>query len=261
MTEKIPDKKIVKTPSDKIDSLKKDLQVIYRNLEKYYSMSIYYEAVGRENPNKLSTLLLSKIEYHSDVLEVGLNPGILTLEAALKFARSIGVDSSPMKVVIAENLKHIEHDKFNLLISLDNMKVNPENLLNSRFKVMNPASLEFPDKSFDFIVSDRALQDTEISVILDEMYRCLKPKAELLLNLDLNNNLTYELKRDDDETYILKLNSQTIKNWAQNKNMEILSFEITYKHPIQMIIKLIPPLKNLKFLSKFENNLIINLKK
>lgn len=242
--------------------LKTNLKQLYKELENYFAVNVYYETVQKEHPNRLIRLLLSRVVDVSkavgkpSVLELGLNPGILSIEVALKNAKAFGVDTSPMKVVIAENLKHIEYDKFELIQKVDNYKLPIENLLTCKFQVNNFNDLSFKDGQFDIIFSNDSLENTGIQEVLDEAVRCLKTNGELIISLDF----TEKQYMDSNNSELLTFNS--IETWAAGKNMQLLSsIEVRKKIANTAFLNV---LKFFRLLSLFEGKvtqMVYHLKK
>ncbi len=94
-------------------------------------------------------------------LDIGTGPGILVVKIAKKFpsTKVIGIDLSEKMIEIANRSK--------------------SSIGNVEFRVMDAKRLEFPQGSFDFIISTGSLHHWKEPVkIFDEIYRCLKPGAE-----------------------------------------------------------------------------------
>ncbi len=95
------------------------------------------------------------------LLDVGTGPGILAIELAGKFprARVAGIDLSEKMIELADKNKSLHPDLSNL-----------------EFRVMDAKALEFPDNSFDMIISTGSMHHWKDPLrILNEIYRCLKP--------------------------------------------------------------------------------------
>lgn len=245
----------------KSKQMKTGLKKLYKELDNYFAINVYYETTNKQHPNPFARLLLKRVTEISKntskptILELGLNPGILSIEVALKNAKACGIDKSPMKVVIAENLKHIEYDKFELIQKIDDYKLPIENLLTCKFHVNNLNDLHFDDNYFDIIFSNQAIDTTNIEEILNEAIRCLKPKGELIISF----NLKEKLFLDNDSSKIL--NTSTIQNWVNNKNLEIISnTEITQETTKNPIIKFLNSFNISIFKGKAEA-IIYHLKK
>lgn len=241
---------------------KNDLQELYKHFEKYFAINSYYELIGKKNPDKLACILLSKVKEGYEVLEFGLNPGILTLEAAIKKAHATGIDASPMNVVIAESLKHIEHDKFSLIQNIDNWQIPVDRLLSCKFNVMNLSGLEFSDSHFDIIFSNGALENCEISSFLKEMTRCLKPNGEIILYFKISASLTLQIKKKYGEFFLKQLNYKTLQSWTNENNMNISYKQVKYKKGFgSFLIALFPFLQGHSLLAKYEDSLLIQMTK
>ena len=243
-------------------ALKKELKLLYRNIEKYFAINTYYEIVKKKNPDKLVSLLLSRIKTGHKVLEFGLNPGILTVEAALKNADAIGIDASPMKVVIAESLKHIEYEKFEFIQKLDKMKLPFEKILSCKFRVMPLNYLEFKDESFDIIFSNAGIEQGDLSSYFDEIHRCLDYKGELIIKIDLKRDLTLLIQKAGKEEHVIKATRPEIVKYLEENKMKMQHSEIIYKESMaSFLISVFPFLKGKKFFGKFESIFIVHFQK
>lgn len=205
--------------------LKNSLKSLYSSIERYYVNNFYYELLHKENPNSFTQLVLSRISPGMKVLELGLSPGTLTMEAALKRAEAIGIDAKPMKVVIAENLKHIEYDKFSLINKLDNINVDPEELLKAKFSVMQFNDLEFASDYFDLIFSNAGIEEGDIKLFLEEANKTLQSGGSLILKINKKNNLCYDFNEAKGKAKISKVNDGLIIKWAKNNKLKLIKKE------------------------------------
>lgn len=110
---------------------------------------------------------LDKIQAGETILDFGCGAGVDTLFAA-KMAgekgRVVGID------IIPEMLEKARRNR-------DDME-----LTNIEFNISTGDILEFPDESFDTIISNSVINLVpEKEIILRELYRCLKPGGKLLL--------------------------------------------------------------------------------
>jgi 2-polyprenyl-3-methyl-5-hydroxy-6-metoxy-1,4-benzoquinol methylase len=241
--------------------LKDELKKLYNNLENYFAINTYYEIVRKENPNKFARLLLSRVRQHSKILEYGINPGILSIEAAIKKAEVYGIDESPMKVVIAENLKHIEYEKFELIQKLDDINIPIDNILATKFKVMNFNNLEFDSATFDLIFSNNAILTGDLHSYLKEIDRCLDKNGEIILNLTFHKDLTFVSDKTEQGKYIDRADVDIISQWALKHNYEILFKETIFKGSTKIISGIVPLLKHKFFRKKIESEVLFHLKK
>lgn len=249
------------TEKAKVAKFKEDLHELYSNLEKYFAIDFYYQSVGKQNPNRLARTLLSKLQQGHKVLEVGLNPGVLTIEAALTGATAIGIDVAPMKVVIAENLKHIEYDKISLIQKLDDLNLSHENILSSKFNVMSYEHLDFADDFFHVIYSNEGLEDCNLTHILDEMKRCLVSKGLLLLHIDLDNNLLFDIGDESGELNVTKAKYLHLCNWAEANSFDVLIKEVKYKGLGKFLVSTFTFLKEKPVVSPWIKNVVLYLRK
>jgi ubiquinone/menaquinone biosynthesis C-methylase UbiE len=105
------------------------------------------------------------------LLDIGTGPGVLAIAIAAKFpnAKIIGIDLSGKMIEIANRNKLRRTP--DAVPSMDSSV--PE------FKIMDAKSLEFPDNTFDVIISTGSLHHWKKPVVaLDEIYRCLKQGRE-----------------------------------------------------------------------------------
>ena len=160
-----------------------------------------------------------------------------------------------MKVVIAENLKHIEHDKLVLIEKLDKMYLPLENILSCKFQVVNYEKLKLPDNKFDIIFSNGGLENTELSCILNEALRCLKPEGSFIIYFDFTKNLTIDEKKS------IKAKSGNIHKWIQANQLTIIEEEIQYNGCTNKIFTKIKFLKGSPLLSFCETGMFVHLKK
>lgn len=245
----------------KLASLKSDLLHLYDNLERYFVIDHYYVEVDKENPNRMAQMLLSKLQPGHEVLEIGLNPGILSLEASLKGVKAYGIDSAPMHVVIAENLKHIEYDKIKLLQKFDDWQLPVDNLLASRFIVANYDRLDFEDNQLHMIFSNGGIEECEMTQLLKEMLRCLVLQGQILLKIDYKKKLLYELETKSGETNVLKLKPKHMDSWIEKNNVELLLKETEYSGLGKFIVEKFPFMKESSTLSPWGTTILYNLRK
>ena len=113
----------------------------------------YYKLIADEIPLKEDGLFL----------DIGTGPGMLPIDIAKRLPRLkiIGIDLSEKMIQIAGKNK---------------IRRNTDNV---EFKVMDANAMQFADNSIDFVLSTGSLHHwKKPAVILDEIYRCLKPGCQ-----------------------------------------------------------------------------------
>lgn len=244
--------------NSQVKQLKADLIELYETLDNYYANNYYYELLAKPNPNHLSNIVLKKVSEGMKTVEIGLNPGVLTIECSLKKADAMGVDTSPMRVVIAENLKHIEHERFHLINKFDVLELEYENIPNTKYKVITPSTIDLPDNSIDLAFSDGAFKDIELNEIITETARILKPGAEFYIRINKKDNNKLKI---DDKTIKSKVPVQVFSDWGTTIGLEKVYYNCVYNNFVEKIILKFPFLRNSSLLSMFEKAYIAGFKK
>ena len=177
-------------------------------------------------------LKLAKIKKGMTVLDYGCGRGEIVLQCALRDAKSIGIDYSEDAIDLAQEA-----------ISL----IAPEYQKNIRLLCINSKQLPFEDNTFDLIFFLNVIEHMypeEVSLVLKEFYRILKPSGKLVMRTSPNkhyfdigykyytrillklvnpfyqfffkNQLDFDKEPRDENTLKMHVNEQTAKSVGEN---------------------------------------------
>ncbi len=156
--------------------------------------------------------LLNDLPQNARLLDVGSGKGHLALALARKGWHCISVDKSS---------EEIYHARLNAIYFQLDEKIE--------FKQMDAEKLDFPDHTFDVVVSASLFHHlTKPEVVLSEMVRVCHPGGKILiadLNLRGQEILATVWQQDGKEHLVINYKITEIKNWFESKNHTTQIFE------------------------------------
>lgn len=117
---------------------------------------------------------LLDINKSKKVLDIGCGRGDLAFQIAKKGATVYGIDYS----------------KDGIALAIDALNLQSEEIKNKLdFKIMDAKNIQFKDNTFDIITAIDVfehLYKSELDIVMNEIYRVLKPNGILLVHTDTN---------------------------------------------------------------------------
>ncbi len=131
---------------------------------------VAYDYAAKVTPHRYAhyATMVHELQLSGDetILDVGCGPGILSLEVAERLTRGrlIGIDSSPNMIELARSSSR------------------ERNITNADFALGDALALEFPDNSFDLLMSSLVFPWVkDQNRFLREVHRVLKPGGRLVM--------------------------------------------------------------------------------
>lgn len=183
----------------------------------YYTSYHYYQLTKLPHRDPWSGYLLERLRATDDVLEVGTEAGMLTLEASRLAASATGLAFSEAACRFAEELRDVESGHLRLIEQYENTRLASDAYAKASFVAAEPGTLPFPDAGFSFLFGRRLLDSApDPLALLEQMLRCLRPGGQLLLEHALE---------DGRERLGRSLDPIFWRGWAAERQLGVLRLE------------------------------------